>query len=253
MKKTLYISALLAASLIQSSCDVGDGNAFGTGADNPDATGVPAIENFRVDISTSFQIEVFNPDDYSYDSSKTATLVAFAYDRNGAPVENTSVTFATEWGTFPSGTICTTDSTGSCSVDWAIGDPSAPPSDYCSRVVAYTTGEESFFDSDGDNAFDDDDVVSALPPARYTSGFIDLPDPYFDTNRDGNYTFNTDIPVGGFGTHTVADGDYNGSATCSTTNFCSTTETITIWDGNYIDLKDETTKTVPDATNTCVP
>ena len=254
MKKILYITTLIATSLLQSACE-GDGNAFGTGSTSPDATGVPAIENFSVTIGGGFQIEVFNPDTYSYDASKTSTLIATAFDRNGAPVKSAVINFATEWGTLPDGSTCTTDETGTCSVSWAVSNPGifTPPTDYCTGIVAYTTGEESFFDSDGDNVFDDDDVVSATQPASYTSGFYDMTDPYFDTDWNGSYVFNTDIPVAGFGTHTAGDGVYNGSATCTTTNFCSATKTITIWDDSYIDLKDETTKATPDAANTCAP
>lgn len=241
MKKILISISLLTGMSLLTSCGVnGEEPAFGTGGGSTSDLGVPSIENLRVDIGGGFQIEVFDPDYGSYNSSVTSTLIGFAYDRNGAPVPDQTLTFDVEWGVFPSGRTCTTDNNGSCSVDWAIGDPSIVPSDYCTRVVVYTTGEESFFDSDGDNIFDDDDVISPLVPAGFTSGFIDADDPYFDTDWDGAYTLNVDIPVPGFGTHTYGNNQYNGSATCTATGFCSSTETLTIWDDSYIDLKDET-------------
>lgn len=256
MKKIL-LPAILSLSVSQLSCVSGEEPAFGDGSTSDvSESGIPAVENFRVDIEGGFQIEVFDPDFGTYDSSVTSGLIGFAYDRNGAPVDGLTINFDVEWGVFPSGRTCTTDTTGSCSVEWAIGDTSTVPNDYCTRVVAYTTGEESFFDSDGDNVFDDDDVASTLPPFGFNaSSFIDVSDPFFDTDWDGAYTLNIDIPVPGFGTHTPADGQYNGSASCTATGLCSTTQTITIWDRNYIDLKDETkgsgTVVAAPTSNTC--
>jgi len=257
MKRKLLLTTSLIATLLQVSCgDIGDEPAFGTvdGDDTISATGVPAVENFRIDLEEGYVMTVFDADDNIYSPGETNSLIINAYDHNGAPVSNLTVNFAAEWGVLPEGTSCVTDTSGSCSVAWAISDPGTVPSDYCVRVVAYTTGEESYFESNGNNIFDDEDTTHPGTPGKFVNGFIDIPDPFFDTDGDGTYTFGTDIPVPGFDSHTAADGLYNGSQTCTTTNFCSTTNTITIWDDTFMDLKDESTSTTitPAPDNECV-
>lgn len=257
MKKHLSLTLTLMAALLQVSCgDIGDEPAFGDGgpgAGTVSTVGIPAVENFRIDLGEGYAMTVFDADDPRiYSPDETNSLIVTAYDHSGAPVSNLTVNFSAEWGVLPGGTSCVTDTSGTCSVAWAISDPSTVPTDYCVRVVAYTTGEESYYDSNGNNIFDNLDTTFAGIPTPFVNGFLDVPDPYYDTNGDSVYTFGTDIPVPGFGTHTPADGQYNGSQTCTTTSLCSTTNTITIWDDTYMDLKDETTATVPAASNTCI-
>ena len=251
MKKILLLTTLLGASVLQTACDLGaDTPAFGTGGAAASETGVPAVENFRVDLGDGFAMTIIDPDTGAYTPADN-TLVISAFDSSGAPVDGITVNFAIEWGVFPEGTSCVT-SGGTCSVAWSIATINTAPSDSCVRIVAYTTGEESFYDGNGNNTFDDFDTTSGLFNLPFVDGFIDVAEPYFDTNWDGIYTLGTDIPIPSFGSHDAGDGNYNGASSCTTTNFCSSTTSVTIWDTTYIDLKDETTATVPALTNDCV-
>ncbi|MDH5518148.1 MAG: Ig-like domain-containing protein [Gammaproteobacteria bacterium] len=258
MKKQISITLALIAALLQSACgDIGDNPAFSDGntaGGITAATGIPAIENFRLTFEDGWAMTLIDPDNTQTFTHGTNTLVAHAFDRNGIPVSNATINFALEWGQFPDGiSSCITDSTGTCTVQWGTSAIENRPLDNCVRIVAYTFGEESFRDSNGNGIFDDADTTAAFANTEgFVNGFIDLPEPFFDVDDDGVFISANDKIITGFGLHDAGDGNYNGSATCSTTNFCSTTQTTIIWDGSHIDFKDETTATVPAATNTCI-
>ena len=159
------------------------------------ATGLPAQNGFSLSVQTS------NIEGWSYDGVGT-TLMVIASDRMGNPVPNgTAINFIAEGGQItPS---CTTTA-GTCSVTFksaqyrpqgeittaqpqgavaAVDGSGSPITDSGGTplfvqngrvtVLAYTVGEISFIDANGNNIYDTGET------------FYDLGDPYVDANETG--------------------------------------------------------------------
>ena len=154
-------------------------------------------------------------------------LTAYIGDRNNQKLSDAhTVFFVTEYGLIePS---CVTED-GSCSVTWtAIKRPDAgrPGSDGAVTITAYTIGEESFTDTNGNGLFDDGDA-----------GFDDLEEPYVDVDESGIYntgdiiidTVSTNDPSGQNGAHDIADGFFNGGG-CTHSVLCGVRTSTTIFD-----------------------
>ncbi|MGS0682569.1 hypothetical protein ACVBIL_15575 [Shewanella sp. 125m-7] len=182
-------------------------------------TGLPQQLGFGLSSS------LFNPEAGDFNNVK-ATITAYASDSFGNPAPNdTSINFTAEGGQIePS---CVTVN-GSCSVEWTSTSPRVP--DHRITVLAYALGHETFFDTNGNNIFDNDDgnaVALACLNANgdavacsgngmdietyHPQGFSDLGDAFRDDNEDGEHDsgepyFNTlsDQP------YTPADGLFNG-------------------------------------------
>ena len=156
-------------------------------------------------------------------------VTAYIGDRNNQQLTDPhTIYFKSEYGLIePS---CTTDETGSCSVSLSFIDRPGPLSsdggnDGYTTIVAYTTGEESFTDNNGNGIFDDLD----------TGYFNDQEEPYIDFELrsglvgdgifDGNDvvidTVNGNDLTGINGVHDIADGFFNGSG-CTHSSLCST-------------------------------
>jgi len=166
------------------------------------------------------------------------TMTVYIGDRNNQTLTNSqTVYFRTEYGTIePS---CITQA-GSCSVTWsAIKRPLLnSPLDLDRRVtiIAYTLGEESFTDTNGNGVFDDGDLFSSSD---------DLEEPYIDADNSDGYDFGEDIvdtvngvdPTGKNEKHDFADSLFNGPG-CTHSSLCSTTVTTnaTIWAVNTLKI-----------------
>ncbi|WP_394147693.1 Ig-like domain-containing protein [Shewanella atlantica] len=199
-------------------------------------TGLPQQLGFS--ISTT----MFNPEAGDFNGEKV-TLTAFASDSFGNPApDDTTINFTSEGGQIaPS---CLTVN-GSCSVEWTSANPRVP--DHRITVLAYALGHETFFDTNGNNIFDDKDVtvdadgkpvvdkaclnsdgVAVLCSgngmdieAYLPSGFSDLGDAFRDDDESFSYTpgekyFNIESN----GEYQSADGKFNGPQCQSTLVGC---------------------------------
>ncbi len=125
-------------------------------------TGLPAQNVF------SLSAEQYNIEGWNYDNV-TTTLNILASDRLGNPVpDGTAINFVTP----ESGQIDATCSTtgGQCSVVYRSSGNR--PADGRATVIAYAVGEESFIDTNGNNAYDAGET------------FYDLGDLYIDYNEN---------------------------------------------------------------------
>ena len=198
-------------------------------------TGLPQQLGF------SLSTTVFNPEAGDFDG-ETATITVRASDSFGNPApDDTAVNFTTEGGGITS--PCLTKN-GTCSVVWTSQSARVP--DHRITILAYALGHETFFDTNGNNIFDDADIskdINGTPvtdlacltnsgvakkctgngmdiEAYLPSGFSDLGDAFRDDNEDGIRNsaepfWNTQAKE-----YSVADGKFNGpqceSALCGT-------------------------------------
>ncbi|MBL4814865.1 MAG: Ig-like domain-containing protein [Shewanella sp.] len=181
-------------------------------------TGLPQQLGFS--LSTS----VFNPEANQFNGEK-ATITAYASDSFGNPApDDTTINFTAEGGQIvPS---CSTVN-GSCSVEWTSASPKVP--NHRITVLAYALGHETFFDTNGNNIFDDADGTavdaclnsSGAPiacsgngmdiEAYMPNGFSDLGDAFRDDDETGQHSegekyFNTENSTSYVG----PDGKFNG-------------------------------------------
>lgn len=182
-------------------------------------TGLPQQLGFSLSSS------LFNPEAAKHNGEKV-TITAYASDSFGNPApDDTTINFTAEGGQIePS---CVTVN-GSCSVEWTSADPRVP--DHRITVLAYALGHETFFDTNGNNVFDDNDggaidlacldkdgVAIACTgngmdiETYHTGGFSDLGDAFRDDDESGTHTsgepyFNTASNP----TYSAADGLFNG-------------------------------------------
>lgn len=182
-------------------------------------TGLPQQLGFS--ISTN----LFNPEADQFNGEE-ATITAYASDSFGNPApDDTTINFTTEGGQIQPKCL-TVD--GTCSVKWTSASPRV--TDHRISVMAYALGHETFFDTNGNNIFDDTDggpeLSACLDNAGNTisckgngrdietylpSGFSDLGDAFRDDNENGTYDsgerfFNTSASQ----SYQTADGKFNG-------------------------------------------
>ena len=141
--------------------------------------------------------------------------------------------FATEWGLIePS---CVTEN-GTCSVTWQTSSGDTAPADHKNTIMAYSVGEESFTDVNGDAIFDDNDNA--------TPSFNDIEEPFVDSNRNSIYdsgepiidVINGNDVTGVNGVHDFGDTFFNGNG-CTHTSLCSINhKTIFVWDDVQISM-----------------
>jgi hypothetical protein len=155
-------------------------------------------------------------------------LTAYIGDRYNQSLSDAhTIYFIPEYGLVdpPS---CVTEE-GKCSVTWKAikrPDPAGPTADGLVTITAYSVGEESFTDTNGNNVFDDNDA-----------GFDDLEEPYVDIDESFSYTsvdriidvVSTNDPTGVNGVHDIADGFFNGTG-CTHTSLCGTATSVAIFD-----------------------
>ena len=175
------------------------------------STGIPTQNNFSLSLTTH------NVEGFDIDGTQDTVTVRLA-DRFNNPVpDGTAVSFTTNGGHI--GPSCTTTN-GSCSVTWTSANPrpSGGPLSVLghAEILAYTTGEESFTDVNGDGVFDGPDQFSLYAGGAGDNFFgppgqDDIGEVYLDQNESGQYVngdyffdFNHD------GVRNPPDGKYHG-------------------------------------------
>jgi len=180
-------------------------------------TGLPQQLGFSLSSSTG------NPEAGDY-NGEDVTITAYASDSfaNPAP-DDTTINFTAEGGQIESS--CTIVN-GTCAVTWTSALPRV--SNHRITILAYALGHETFFDTNGNNVFDDDDggVVNGCLDGTtsvacrgngmdvetyHDNGFVDLPDAFRDDNESrvhdsGEKFFN----IQASDTYQAADGKFNG-------------------------------------------
>jgi hypothetical protein len=138
--------------------------------------------------SMTLAATVLNPEANTH-SGEISEIRAYLADSFNNPVpDGTTVNFTTEGGVIePS---CTTLN-GNCAVTWRSAEPRV--SDHRITILATALGHESFFDTNGNNTFDDQDgsaivsnaVSSGLDRlAPQSSGFFDMSEAWRDDNEN---------------------------------------------------------------------
>ncbi|MGI2170312.1 hypothetical protein ACROAE_08960 [Shewanella sp. MF05960] len=154
-------------------------------------TGLPQQLGFSISASTS------NPEAGDY-NGEAVTMTVYASDSFGNPApDDTTINFTAEGGQIePSCTVVS----GTCAVTWTSASPRV--SDHRITILAYALGHETFFDTNGNNVFDDADGAAVngclsgsvliacsgngMDIETYnTGGFVDLPDAFRDDNESG--------------------------------------------------------------------
>ncbi len=201
----------------------------------PTNTGHVSFKNFSI-LAEDTQPDVVNRDTGIF-TKTDVVMTAFIADRlNSTLTDSHTVHFRTEYGILnPSS--CVTEN-GFCTVTWSAikrPEPGGPGDDMRVTIVAYTIGEESFTDANGNDIYDDADG----------NQFNDLEEPYIDANENGVFdagdsiidVINGNDATGKNGVHDINDGFFNGSD-CTHSSLCSTTIITngTIWDSNTLTI-----------------
>lgn len=180
------------------------------------ATGVPDQK------SMSLSASVINPHAWEVDGATVGFTVRLADAFNNPPADGTSVSFTTSGGSITPN--CITDN-GVCSVTWTSQNPRPSNINQMGhvRVLAHTTGNESFHDVNGNGWYDFDiDTfasnnsacdVNVPPSSAEQSGVAcdDLGEAFLDRNHTGEYD-NEEwfVDFNQNGTRDEGDGLYNG-------------------------------------------
>ncbi len=160
---SITIFAVIVSSIL-SSCS-SDNDSFETqpaaGASNTN-TEIPDFNSFTL-TSEKLAVEALNFVGF------TSNITAHVADRHNNPVpDGTEISFLTNGGRVDQ--RCTTTN-GDCSVTWKAQLPIPP--DFQAKIIAYTTGEESFTDLNDNDNYDVGEI------------FTDISEPFFDINEDG--------------------------------------------------------------------
>jgi hypothetical protein len=100
------------------------------------------------------------------------------------------------------------------------------PADVLNTIVAYSAGEETFNDLNGNGVFDDADTFDVIND--------DIEEPYIDANSNGVFdTGEQIIDTNGDGVHNLGDTFFNGVG-CTHSTLCSTTRSVTVWEGGAL-------------------
>ncbi|PHR84593.1 MAG: Ig-like protein, group 1 [Colwellia sp.] len=179
-------------------------------------TGIPEQRSMTISAS------VLNPEADKISGTKSS-ITAWLSDNFHNPVpDGTTVNFTTEGGNIePS---CSTIN-GSCSVTWTSSEPRV--SNHRVTILATALGHETFFDTNGNNIFDDidgDPILDIIKidnlftidsgfgnyPAQ-PSGFLDMSESWRDDNENSTYDDGeVFIDFDGDGVFSVADSLFNG-------------------------------------------
>jgi len=225
----LTIASLLASStLFMTGCSE-DNSAFETPntSDTPTNPGVISQKNFTI-LADDLQPAIFASPASNTFTFTEMTISVFVGDRNNQILTDAhTVFFKTEWGLIePS---CVTEN-GSCTVNWQTSSATTAPAGHTNTIIAYSIGEESFTDQNGNGIFDDDD--------KATPTFDDLEEPYVDSNGSNSYdtgepifdTINGNDRTGANGLHDTGDFLFNGQS-CTHSSQCSAIQkSIYVWD-----------------------
>ncbi len=254
--------------VVASATDADTGKVISTQSEQLTVnTGLPQQLGFS--LSTS----IFNPEADKVDGEK-ATVTAYASDSFGNPApDDTVIQFTTEGGQIvPS---CSTVN-GTCSVEWTSTNPRV--TDHRITVLAYALGHETFFDTNGNNVFDDGAAVDAclagdiiiacsgngMDRETYMpNGFSDLPDAFLDTNENADFDegekfFNTQASTTYGPRDTLFNGPQCEGSLCGTgqanktyirkalvMTMSGSSADFTIWQGNNLIQDDSGLETAP--------
>ena len=196
-------------------------------------TGTVSQNNFTILFSPG-RPEFFDPDE-GFTAVTSEVSVQIGDNNNQLITGNHTIFFRTEWGLIdPS---CVTEN-GGCSVTWRSGSPDTAPIDLYNTVVAYTSGEESFGDVNGNGIFDDGDEFNTGLYADVQEPFVNVDESFSvadfsDTFTAGDIIIDTINGIdltGADGVHNDGDSLFNG-ANCAHSTLCSTVRsTVTVWE-----------------------
>ncbi|TCS41172.1 hypothetical protein [Reinekea marinisedimentorum] len=204
---------------------------------------LPDYDSFSLSVDAAVVDEALNTDGI------TATFTVQVADRfNEAVDDDTVVYFWAENGYLQENTCST--SSGSCSVTWVSGG--TRPEDGLATVLAYTVGEDSFYDSGTVNGIYNvagDVVDDGQDGLALNEAIMSAPEAYKDYNFDGydnssftdsatGLTFSEDafFDYNDNGEYEASSSLYRGencSAAASTAGHCTETS-IYIWDHTQI-------------------
>ncbi|GAA0810762.1 Ig-like domain-containing protein [Colwellia asteriadis] len=187
--------------------------------------------------SMSIAASVLNPEAHNVFGEESIITVWLSDNFNNPAPDGTTVNFTAEGGQIAP--TCSTVN-GSCSVAWQSAEPRV--ADHRITILATALGHESFFDTNGNNTFDDNDGSAIIDVAgindftidsgldnypAQSSGFIDMSEAWRDDNENSIYDsgeifidFNNDNQFNS------ADGLFNGPQ-CTGTK-CANTQAKTI-------------------------
>jgi hypothetical protein len=147
--------------------------------------------------SMTIAATVLNPEAQNINGTESSITVWLSDNFHNPVPDGTTVNFTTEGGSIePS---CST-SNGSCSVTWTSSQPRVD--DHRITILATALGHETFFDTNGNNVFDDADgnpildIGTSNDPnvdsgfgnyAAQTSGFLDMSEAWRDDNENSVY------------------------------------------------------------------
>lgn len=165
--------------------------------------------------SISLAAQVLNPETHNVNGVTTQITAWLADSFNNPVPDGTTVNFTTEGGKIEA--TCQTTN-GSCSVQWESSEPRVY--NHRSTILATALGHETFFDTNGNNQFDNEDgvavvntsVSSGFGRTEYLpSGFIDMSEAWRDDNENGSYDQGeTFIDFDNNKVFADADGQFNG-------------------------------------------
>jgi len=178
-------------------------------------TGLPEQRSMTIAAS------VLNPEADNISGEESSITVWLSDNFHNPVPDGTTVNFTTEGGNIePS---CSTIN-GSCSVTWISSEPRVD--DHRITILATALGHETFFDTNGNNIFDDSDGDPILDagnsnnlnidsgfgnyPAQ-ANGFLDMSEAWRDDNENSVYNNGeTFIDYNDDGTFSAADSLFNG-------------------------------------------
>jgi hypothetical protein len=222
---------LIASSLLIITGCSEDTSAFETPntSETPTNSGVVSQKNFIVESSDGFP-PVIDLATNTFTAQTVDIIVTIGDLNNQILTDEHVVFFKTEWGLIEPSCI-TKD--GECSVTWKTSKSENVPASLTSVITAWTTGEESFTDSNGNGKFDDADTA-----------FEDLEEPFLDINLDGVFdgaggdeiidVINGNDLTGTNGVHDIGDTFLN-SPSCTHASLCGRTTTF-IWNSTFLVL-----------------
>jgi hypothetical protein len=162
------------------------------------STGLPDQNSF------SWAVTCPNIEAWNYDGVENTITTRLA-DRFNNPVpDGTAVSFNTEGGVVESSCLTVTSDTqsGFCEATWTSASPR--PSNGRVTVLATATGEETFYDDNGNGVFDAGDA-----------GWDDIDEIFRDDNENGSFEsgFGNDgffFDFDNSSSYSLADGEFNG-------------------------------------------
>jgi hypothetical protein len=234
----INIIALIASSAIfMTGCD-NETKAFKSSDSDDTATptnsGTISQKNFSI-LADDVQPPVYDKDTGVSTDTTVVITVKIGDLNNQLLTDKHTVHFATEWGLIePS---CVTEN-GTCSVDWQTSLASPMPAGRLTTITAYTLGEETFVDSNGNGEFDDADTTFSDQQEPFIDTVIPPPPTpiVFDENEDVIIDVMNGNELGQNGVHDLGDGFLN-SPHCTHSSLCSTVRsTIYIWNDIQLDM-----------------